>query len=81
MAPGNGYRQTTSEAGKTTLSPGEAAAMTVNERLFAAGFLGDFDAAAAARDTAGLRSLLAAVHVLDPDMAAIVRTVLNRPAG
>ncbi len=67
--------------GQSPLGPEAAAAMTVNERLFAAGLLGDFDAAAAGRDTAGLRSLLAAVHVPDPDMAAIVRTVLNRPAG
>ncbi len=55
--------------------------MTVNERLFAAGFLDDFDAAAAARDTTGLRSLLAAVHVPERDIEVIVRTVLNRPAG
>ncbi len=55
--------------------------MTVNERLFAAGLLGDFDAAAAARDRAGLRSLPAAVHVPDPDIEAIVRAALNRPAG
>ncbi len=32
----------------------------------------------AARDKAGLRSLLTAVHVPDPDIEAIVRTVLNR---
>ena len=80
MAPGNGYRQVTHEAGKTTLPPEQAAAMTVNERLFAAGLLDDFDAAAAARDKAGPRSLLAAVHVPDPDIEAIVRTVLSRPA-
>ncbi len=67
--------------GPSTLSPEAAAAMAVNERLFAAGLLDDFDAAAAARDKSGLRSLLAAVHGPDPDMAAIVRTVLNRPAG
>ncbi len=39
--------------GQSPLSP-EAAAMTVNERLFAGGLLGDVDAAAAARDKAGL---------------------------
>ncbi len=33
-------------AGKATLTPEAAAAMTVNERLFAAGLLADFDAAA-----------------------------------
>ena len=69
------------EAGKTTLTPEAAAAMTVNERLFAAGLLGDFDAAAAARNRAGLRSLLAVVYVPERDIEAIVRTVLNRPAG
>ncbi len=63
---------------KVELSPEAAAAMTVNERLFAAGLLGDFDAAAAARDTAGIRRLLAAVHVPERDTAAIVRTVLDR---
>ncbi len=55
--------------------------MTVNERLFAAGLLGDFDAAAAARDEAGLRRLLVAAHVPDPDIEAIVRAALDRPAG
>ncbi len=55
--------------------------MTVNERLFAAGLLGDFDAAVAARDKTGLRRLLATAHVPERDMAAILRTVLNRPAG
>ncbi len=67
--------------GQSPLGPEAAAAMTVNERLFAAGLLGNFDAAAAARDKAGLRSLLAAVHVPDPDIEAIVRVALNRPAG
>ncbi len=65
--------------GKSPRSPEAAAAMTVNERLFAAGLLDDFDDAAAARDRAGLRSLLAAVHVPDPDIEAIVRVALNRP--
>ncbi len=67
--------------GQSPLSPEAAAAMTVNERLFAAGLLVDFDAAAAARDEAGLRRLLVAVHVPDPDIEAIVRAALNRPAG
>ncbi len=40
--------------GQSPLSPEAAGAMTVNERLFAAGLLGNFDAAAAARDKAGL---------------------------
>jgi hypothetical protein len=67
--------------GKSPLGPEAAAAMAVNERLFAAGLLDDFDAAAAARDRVGLRALLAAVHVPDPDIKAIVRVALNRPAG
>ena len=37
--------------GQSPLSPEAAAAMTVNERLFAAGLLADFDAAAAARNS------------------------------
>ncbi len=65
--------------GKSPLGPEAAAAMTVNERLFAAGLLGDFDAAAAARDRVRLRALLAAVHISERDIEAIVRTVLNRP--
>ncbi len=81
MAPGNGYRQVTPEAGKTTLTPEQAAAMTVNERPFAARLLDDFDAAAAARDRVRLRALLAAVHVPDSDIEAIVRVALSRPAG
>lgn len=64
---------------KTDLSPEAAAAMTVNERLHAAGLLADFDAAVAARDEAALRALLSAVHLSEPDIAAIVRRVMGRP--
>ncbi len=67
--------------GQSPLSPEAAVAITVNERLFAVGLLGDFDAAAAARDRAGLRALLAAVHVPERDIEAIVRVALKRPAG
>ena len=56
-----------------------AAAMTVNERLYAAGLLDDFDAAVAARDKARLHALLVTVQVGEPDIAAILRTVLRRP--
>jgi hypothetical protein len=45
----------------TMISP--YAAMTVNERLFAAGLLSEFDAAARARDRAGMIAILQAVDM------------------
>jgi hypothetical protein len=52
--------------------------MTVNERLFAAGLLDEFDAAARARDRARMIEILAKVEVGDPAWA--VDTILENPA-
>jgi len=58
------------------LTPEQAAAMTVNERLFAAGLLDACDRAAADGDIAGLRSLLTRVHLTTTDIEAIVRSLV-----
>lgn len=53
------------------------AGMTVNERLFVAGLLDQFDDAARARDRARLIVLLSQVDVADPDWS--VDTILDNP--
>ncbi len=68
---------TTKTPDKTELTPEAAAAMTVNERLHAAGLLGDFDAAAAARDEDRLRTLLVAVHLSEPNVKAVIHRILG----
>lgn len=45
-------------------------AMTLNERLFVAGVLGDFDIAVQARDRQAMIRLLQSVDVDDPGIAA-----------
>jgi hypothetical protein len=60
----------------TDLNPEQAAAMTVNERLFAAGLLGACDRAAADGDIAGLRHLLSRVHLATPDIDSVVRSLV-----
>lgn len=51
--------------------------MTVNERLFVAGLLDQFDDAAHARDRARMIALLSQVEVADPDRS--VDTILDNP--
>lgn len=51
--------------------------MTLNERLFAAGLLAQFDLALQRRDDAQLRKLLAAVSVDERDMTAIIERMLS----
>jgi hypothetical protein len=60
----------------TKLSKEEAAGMTVNERLYAAGLLDAFDAATARRDEAELRRILAKAYLTESDIAGIVRRQL-----
>ncbi len=69
---------TSDSPNRTDLTPEAAAAMTVNERLHAAGLLTEFDAAAAARDEDRLRTLLTAVHLSDPDIKGVIRAILRR---
>lgn len=56
---------------------GRYAGMTVNERLFDAGLMDAFDAAARARDRAEMNRLLTEVDV--EDAAWSVDTILERP--
>jgi hypothetical protein len=51
--------------------------MTVNERLFTAGLLEEWDAATSARDRGHLVAILRQVHVSDPDRS--VDAHLARP--
>ena len=52
--------------------------MTVNERLFAAGLLDEFDDAARACDRARMIALLSQVEVADPDRSG--HTILSNPS-
>jgi hypothetical protein len=52
--------------------------MTVNERLFEAGLLAEFDRALAARDAVDLRRILAEVFVPEADIERIVASALER---
>jgi hypothetical protein len=60
------------------LSREDAAAMTVNERLSVAGLMDEFDAAALRRDTEVMREILFLVHLSEPNVNAVVRSVLRR---
>ena len=62
------------------LSENEAAGMTVNERLVAAGLLTVFDAAVARRDVAQLHRLLSAVSLDAAAIASLIARVLP-PGG
>jgi hypothetical protein len=57
--------------------PDYVGGMTVNERLFAAGLLDEFEGAAHARDRARMIALLARVEVADPDRS--VNAILKNP--
>jgi hypothetical protein len=59
------------------LSADEAAGMTVNERLFAAGLLDAFDLAIKTRDEKKLRRLLASVSLAKSDIDRIVQAQLG----
>jgi hypothetical protein len=58
----------------------DIAGMTTNERLFAAGLLHDFDAAARARDRDGMIKLLLQVALTQWEAERIADTVLEHPA-
>ena len=69
---------TSNNPDRTDLTPEVAAAMTVNERLPAAGLLADFDSAATARDENRLRTVFTAVHLSEPDIKGVIHTILCR---
>ena len=54
----------------------DVAATTVNERLFVAGRLQDFDRAVLAKDVRSLEAILREVELSDENIAAIVKQVL-----
>jgi hypothetical protein len=54
--------------------------MTVNERLFAAGLLDEFDRAVRAGDVATLEGILRRVQLSDENVAAVIKKVLPPPA-
>jgi hypothetical protein len=55
-------------------------AMTVNERLFAAGLLDEFDRAVRAGDVAALERILRKVQLSDENVAAVIKKVLPSPS-
>jgi hypothetical protein len=59
-----------------SLDRDQASGMTVNERLFAAGLLGAFDAAVKAHDVARLRGLLSQVYLSHDEIEPILDEVL-----
>jgi hypothetical protein len=60
--------------------PSPYCGMTTNERLFSAGLLDEFDAAAIARDREKMVALLLATDVLSPTAEHIADVILGNPA-
>jgi hypothetical protein len=57
--------------------PGKYEAMTVNERLFVAGLLDDFEHAVRDGDAVALGRILHAVELSDDDISGILKRVLR----
>jgi hypothetical protein len=55
----------------------QAGGMTVNERLYLAGLLDEFDAAVEKRDAAALREILTKVFLSEQNIEAIVASKLE----
>lgn len=66
-------------SGEETARP-DYSGMTVNERLFAAGLLHEWDAAARSRDRATMISILMRVDLLEKDATWSVDAVLENPS-
>jgi len=62
------------------LSPSRYAAMTVNERLLAAGLLEAFDIAARRRDRASMIALLVQVDLAPGQSAETTDAILSNPS-
>jgi hypothetical protein len=58
------------------LSKEKAAGMTVNERLFVAGLMDDFDRAEDRRDVLALRSILQKIYLDPASIEANIRQIL-----
>lgn len=61
-----------------TVRSGRYDAMTVNEHLFVAGLMDEFDEAVRAGDVESLKRVLRQVELSDENIAAIVERVLPR---
>jgi hypothetical protein len=66
---------------KEPLTKAEANAMTVNERLFVSGLIGDFDEAVARRDIPKLERILASVYLEPENIQAVISQVLALSNG
>jgi hypothetical protein len=66
---------------KEPLTKAEANAMTVNERLFVSGLLGDFDEAVAQRDIAELERILRSVYLEPENIQAVISQALSPSNG
>ena len=66
---------------KRQLSEKEASGMTVNERLFVAGLMDDFDEAVARRDVPELERILQAVYLSPESIRAIIQQALGSSGG
>lgn len=64
----------------TAKQPPAYSGMTVNERLFAAGLMSDFEAAVRSRDRARIISVLTRVALSKEDAAFTADTILGNPA-
>ena len=66
---------------KASLTEAEASAMTVNERLFVSGLLGEFDEAVAQRDILELERILRSVYLEPENIRAVISQVLSSSNG
>ncbi len=66
---------------KKRLTEAEASAMTVNERLFVSGLLGDFDEAVAQRDIPELERILTSLYLEPENIRAVISQVLAPSNG
>jgi len=60
------------------LSSDDAAGMTVNERLYHAGFLSDFYLAIERRDAGSVRRILQQIYLNDENIEAILKSKLDK---
>ena len=63
---------------KTKLTEGEAAAMTVNERLFAANLFDSFYKAAERKDAVEMKFILEQVYLTCEDVGNIIKDFLSK---
>jgi hypothetical protein len=61
------------------ISAADYSSMTVNERLFASGLVGDWDQAALSRDRTAMMTILRRVALSEDDARRVVDAVFARP--